>query len=307
LTPDGAYTTYPRLLMTDLEYDLPATSIIAGPDGNVWVGDREHRRIVSIDRDGVAHVVAQLPRGSDPEVLITDRHGDVWFNNRWTHPGTHPRYAVSRILADGRIDAARYSSQEFTPAAEDQGGNVWYVRSGKQLARIDSSGAVTRFDVPLHYLNTVAVAPDGTIWAGGTHGLTRLDDHGRFQPIRRATYWEVSSLYPAPDGRLWLTYFTADYNEHAAWLPPNPCLSRRRITVHLRARQHDPILRATVIVRGRRAGRTFRRPRTVDIDLRGYLPGRARVRIEITSQHRRYTLNRVFRTCATRHTPSTSS
>jgi streptogramin lyase len=112
----------------------------------------------------------------------------------------------------------------------------WTLRAGldsikrTDLVRIDSQGRVARFRAPILDASYIAVAADGTVWIAGDGGLARMDPAGHFQRIPRAPDWqEVGPIVTAPDGRVWLIFGL--YRPRAAWLPPNPCLSRRQVTL----------------------------------------------------------------------------
>ena len=165
---------------------------------------------------------------------------------------------------------------------------------------------MTEFRAPRDYLPFVTVATDGTVWIAGfdlgnarrgSRVVARMDATGRFERIFRAPLWNVDYIRAAPDGRLWLVYHGDESRPRAAWLPPNPCLSRRRISLHLHSRRGNPIQSVRVSVQGR-PPRTFHgRQPSIPIDLRGYLPGAVRVTLKVRTAHRRYTRHRLYHTC----------
>jgi hypothetical protein len=168
---------------------------------------------------------------------------------------------------------------------------------------------VTEFRTPRLVPSSIAVATDGTVWIAGqlpgggvTSVLARMDATGRFERIYRAPRWTVNDILATPDGRLWLRY--EDWGtavwlplDWAAWLPPNPCLSRRRISLHLHSRRGDPIRSVRLSVQGR-LSRTFHgRDLSIPIDLRGYLPGAVGVTLKIRTAHRRYVRHHLYHPC----------
>jgi streptogramin lyase len=313
VTLDGRYTQYRDVWATrqTRDRDTSPASMILGPDGRFWLGYQN--RILSVAADSPARVVATLGRRVYPEPFVTGLDGSVWFTA--VRGDQDFSYGLQRVLPDGRLEAVRYPHTEIDGASVAPNGDVWFVRSKivdqtivkrTDLVRIDRTGRVTEFRAPRLAFALIAVAPDGTVWIAGLDGnglrhgdlagvLARMDETG-FTRIYRAPGWLVDDIHPAPDGRLWLIY------EHgattsAAWLPPNPCLSRRRLTLHLHSRRGDPIRRVRRSVQGR-LPRTFHgREPSIPIDLRGYLPGAVGVTLKIRTAHHRRTRHLVFHTC----------
>ena len=304
LAPDGRVTRYPWLWATadTLEGVDQPTSIIPGPDRTVWFGERSQHQIVSLASDGSSRVIVRLAGSFEPELLTTAIDGSVWFTDGslFLTGGA----GLRRVLSDGTIEAVRYQNDPIWDAASAPNGDIWFVRAMptaaqtriKQvdLARIDPQGHTTLYPAP-SLTASVAVAADGTVWVAGK-GLARMDPTGHFQRIYRAPRWRDAEVLAAPDGRLWILYGQGP--THAGWLPPNPCLSRRQITLHLHARRGDPIRTATLAVQGR-LPRTFDGPDvTLPVDLRDYLPGSVHVRVTVRTAHRRYVRHRVYHACA---------
>jgi hypothetical protein len=124
-----------------------------------------------------------------------------------------------------------------------------------------------------------------------------MDGSGRFKRIFRAPGWFVNDIRPAADGRVWLIYEDVNFDSRGAWLPPNPCLSRRRMSLHLHSRRGDPIRSVRLSVQGR-LPRTFHgRDPSIPIDLGGYLPGAVGVTFKFRTAHRRDVRHRVYHTC----------
>jgi streptogramin lyase len=314
-TPDGRYTRFRDVWATRETLaetlDIGTPNIIAGPDGRIWLGDRAGHRIVSVAADGSTRVVATLGGRAEPDLLATGPDGSVWFSQVLGK-------GLRRVLPDGRVEAVRYPNSEIRGATVAPNGDVWFIRSNivdqtivkrTDLVRIDGGGRVTEFRAPRLVPTAITAAADATVWIAGLDGnglargdvagvLARMDKTGRFTRIFRAPGWGEADVRAAPDGRLWLLYENGYDGDSVAWLPPNPCLSRRRILVHLHSRHGDPIRRVRLSVQGR-LPRTFHdREPSIPIDLRGYLPGAVSVTLKIRTAHRRYTRHRVYHTCA---------
>jgi streptogramin lyase len=303
VAPDGRETRLRDVWATQ-RTDTAPCCMIAGPDGRLWL-DYDNR-ILSVAADSPARVIATVDRQYEPVLLVTGPDGSVWFSlvsDEFT--------GLQRVLPDGHLDAMRYRTSDIESASVSPSGDVWFLRSivddfiakRTYVVRIDRAGRVTEFRAPRVTPAQITAAADGTVWiAGGTknsgnrEALYRMDQTGRFERIFRAQGWDVDQMRAAPDGRLWLT-FGGFEEDAAAWLPPNPCRSRRRITVYPRQHRGDPIRSVRLSVQGR-LPRTFHgRQPSIPIDLRGYLPGAVGVSLKIRTAHHRRTRHLVFHTC----------
>jgi streptogramin lyase len=136
VTPDGRYTRFRDGWATPETLDetgLP--SIIAGPDGRLWLGDRAKHRIVSVAADGSLRVVATLGGRAEPDLLATGPDGSVWFTQV-------SGKGLRRVLPDGGVEAVRYPNSDVPSASVAPNGDVWFIvnedfvkRTG--LVRID--------------------------------------------------------------------------------------------------------------------------------------------------------------------------
>jgi virginiamycin B lyase len=309
VAPDGRTSRFRDVWatrQTRVPYDEPL-SLIVGPDGRFWL--ESLNRILSVAPDSPARVVATLGERARPDLLATGPDGSVWFTD-------DNGFGLRRVLPDGRVETTRYRNSEIGSATVAASGDVWITRwestsddvvKRAALVRIDRGGGVTEFRAPrLDYFD-ITTANEGVVWTDGLQpgtetdtgvdSLVRRDATGRFERIFRASDWLVDDIRAAPDGRLWLVYQNDDEEHFAAWLPPNPCLSRRRITVHPHSRRGDPIRSVRLSVQGRFPRIFHGRRRSIPIDLRGYLPGAVGVTLKIRTAHRRRTRHLVFHTC----------
>ena len=307
VAPDGQKTRF-RDVWATRKTDIAPCCMIAGPDGRLWLDYKN--RLLSVAAAGPPRVIATVDRQYEPVLLATGPDGSVWFS---MVGGPLAEYTgLQRVLPDGHVEAMRYRNSDIENASVAPNGDVWFIRSivndydiipeRTDLVRIDRGGRVSEFRAPHIALESIAAAADGTVWTAGIIGrpgnvvgvLARMNPTGRFDRVFRAPKWEVNQMRAAPDGRLWLW---DDFGGVAAWLPPNPCLSRRRITVHPHSRRGDAIRNVRLSVQGR-LPRTFHgRRRSIPIDLRGYLPGAVGVTLKIRTAHRRRTRHLVFHTC----------
>jgi streptogramin lyase len=306
VAPNGRYTRFRDVWATRRTETSPCC-MIAGPDGKLWLD--YGNRILSVAADTPARVIATVGRQFEPVLLATGLDGSVWFSLLGGSQGEIT--GLQRVLPDGHVEAIRYRNSDIESASVAPNGDVWFIRSEldsdliivkrTRVVRIDRGGRVTEFPAPRITPVQITAAADGTVWIAGYNEntgniLARMDRTGRFERIFRAPGWAVTQMRVAPDGRLWLASNTFQADS-AAWLPPDPCLSRRRITVHPHSRRDDPIRRVRLSVQGRFPHTFHGRRRRIPIDLRGYLPGAVGVTLKIRTAHNRRTRHLVFHTC----------
>jgi streptogramin lyase len=286
MTPDGHVSRFAEVWGTKHPfYDFPPGTVIPGPDGRIWLADRNRHRVVSVAADGSVRVVARLLQRVDPDLMATAPDGSVWFLDlgpAYDNPGWPVHGGIGRILPDGSLEPMRYRTHLITAGTVAANGDLWFLLDGRagdfeprtNLVHVSAAGRVTQVRTPIGYASAVTVSPDGAVWIAGA-GVARMNPGGRLERIRRPGGWQdVNPIVAAPDGRIWLIFGFDRY--HAAWLPPNPCLSRRQITMHLRARARPDALR-----RRPRAGPTTpttSRPHPLHPDRPPGLPPRRRPR-----------------------------
>jgi streptogramin lyase len=301
MTPDGRFTRYPGIWGTDYWFDFPPTDIIEGPDGTVWLNDRQQRRIVSIAADGTVRTVVPL-RGGDVglDFLGVGGDGSVWFSDdrNWVNGGGFgdPHGGIARVLPDGRLEPFRFRKSVIYDGTIAPTGDLWFIRRTRRtdIVRIDPQGRLTSFRSPLPGAEEIAVGADGAIWVAGK-SVARIGPDGHVVRMRHPSLASGSDLLLAGrDGRLWLSFGARN---RFGWLPPNPCLSRRRLTLHLHPRRADPIRTVRVVVPGQLPRTVRGHNPTIPVDLRGYLPATVRVTLKVHSAHQAYTRLRTFRTC----------
>ena len=139
MTADGHFTRYRYVWATRkaLSTTLPPTSVIAGPDGTVWFGDRQHHRVMAVAPDGSRRVIARLADGAQPQLLATGLNGAVWFADI-------ARGGLGRILPDGRVDAMRYRTNWIPSGTIAPNGDLWFIRL---TVRPRFGDAIVRTDV----------------------------------------------------------------------------------------------------------------------------------------------------------------
>ena len=113
-----------------------------------------------------------------PIAIAAARDGTIWFTIDHAD-------AIGRIR-NGRVERLPTQGRNIEPVglAVAADGSAWFTDiAARSVARIDSSGEVTRFalDTPIVRLGRLAIAPDGAAWfaESTTSSVTRLKD-GKF-------------------------------------------------------------------------------------------------------------------------------
>jgi hypothetical protein len=150
---------------------VPQQGIVAGPDGNIWFGDRGP--IPALGRFDVAtHTVTEfsngLPTGNGPGASIAvGPDGNLWFVVGATHP------AIGRATTDGTItvfSAGLSPTVALGRLAVGPDGNIWFADRGTvpAIGRITPAGAITEFTStgfnPGAQPSGMAVGSDGNVW-----------------------------------------------------------------------------------------------------------------------------------------------
>jgi hypothetical protein len=301
MTPDGRFTRYPRIWGPDGWLDHSPGDMIEGPDGTVWLDDRDDHLLLSVASNGAVRTVARLIRDDVwIDFLGVGGDGSVWFSDtrNWLAGDGFgdPHGGIARVLPDGRLAPFRFRKSVIYAGTVAPDGDLWFIRRTRRtdIVRIDPQGRLTSFRSPLTSPGGIAVSADGAIWLAGT-SLARIGPGGHVVRMRHPSLASGSdSLLAGREGRVWLNF---GERSRFAWLPPNPCLSRRRVTLHLHSRRADPIRTVRVIAPGQPSRTVRGRNPTIRVDLRGYLPATVRVTLKVRTAHRAYTQLRTFHTC----------
>lgn len=218
-------------------------SLSAARDGTLWAGTMGGG--VSALRDGkVVETYAQqegLPTGSVWR-MSEDDEGGLWATDRWGHA----RLSGGRFApAAGAPDQGRNwltdlfqtrdgvlwvgvrgkglwrwregnwtrvegrAPEHVTAMCEDAAGRLWAADSQRRLWCLEE-GEWKMFPAPegvLNYVNSLAAAPDGTIWVVYFRaGLRGFRDGEYFTPVTAGEpFFDLAeTAYVTPDGQLWL-------------------------------------------------------------------------------------------------------
>jgi streptogramin lyase len=144
------------------------TSIVAGPDGELWYVDVGPSSINHIDPDTLT--ITAVPTESVPSTLFLGPSSSLWYANRDTG-----RYGP--VAPDGTLTEFRDRLDVLTPddGVSGPGGDVWFLATHGNgdgwIARVDPiTGAGSSIALPHGWWTTplaLLAGPDGDLWVMG--------------------------------------------------------------------------------------------------------------------------------------------
>lgn len=180
----------------------PELRIASSATGGIWVFTRT--ALLRWNGTALAEVL-RLPdlRGAHyVQAVLEDSHGYLWVGTR--------SQGLCRIIGPDLLHVPT-SNENVTALCEDAEGNLWAATDGGGLSRLrakahrlmdQNSGLTDNFSY------TVAEDTAGAIWlANRDGGMVRIV-HGVLDPISTRMGWRqfsAKSVYPSPDGRVWMT------------------------------------------------------------------------------------------------------
>ena len=206
-------------------------SLVAGPDGNMWVTEYGTGRIVKVSGSGkITEFGAGLPANGGPRGIarmttsgrVTSFHvggapyaitkgpdGNVWFTD-------FARDRVGKITPTGRAteyDFALDSHLFGITAGPD--GNLWVSENSRsRIARVTPSGAITEYTGIHLSPHSITSGADGNLWfTEDNERIGRITTAGKITefstaglPISHAGgHGYATAISSGPDGNLWVT------------------------------------------------------------------------------------------------------
>lgn len=197
------------------EWDLPSADryagpIVAGADGNLWLGVRQlvprERSLYPnfeghIDRITTEGEVTELPGTPDVSALATGSDRNVWYLSPgevgYVSPGGQvTQFSLPQPFGEGRL-------------ALGSDGNMWTAQrndsAGDTVVRISPTGEITRFPLPQNEVGPAAIAsgPDGALWFTEIFKpqIGRITTSGQITQF--PTPRPVNGITGGPDGNVW--------------------------------------------------------------------------------------------------------
>ncbi|MGH9352396.1 MAG: ligand-binding sensor domain-containing protein, partial [Terriglobia bacterium] len=189
---------------------LPPISVHAIAEdhqGQLWVGGSG---LFVIDRGTVKKILLDTSAASDQiKSIFQSRDGTIWV-------GT---YAGLYRLKDGAVLHTSFDRDVEANICEDHSGNVWVGWVGGGLSRFHGGSFLTYRTyrapgvLPNNTVLSIFEDSDRDLWVGTENGLLRMSDTGVSVLENKdglslgnasTIYENVSTIYEAPDGTLWI-------------------------------------------------------------------------------------------------------
>jgi len=215
------------------------TSVVAGPDGNLWF-DVEQVAGEEVMPDGYVGRITPagavslftVPGGGQPGYIQVGADGNLW--SRILVPlgapgcalgGYAPSSTVVRVTPTGQVTVMSEDSAQFAGGTVGPGGDQWWMTSSGMLRRTTPSGHVTDFPAdtslgfwyPVHFV----FGPDGNLWYVNGLNILRMTPTGQVSAYgtpgtNNGAIW----ITTGPDGRLWFVEGPSGAETIGALRPP---------------------------------------------------------------------------------------
>ena len=190
--------------------------INSGIAGQLFFTTRSGNSVQSFTPATGAFAVLASTNVLQPQDVAQASDGSVWFTN----PGTT---TIGRVLPDGLVAQFAIPTANSNPWGITQGpdGNMWFAENNAgddsnhgaspppgHIARIDSAGKITEFNVPIAAPLEIVSGADGRLWVTGYQqaAVVAFSMNGASQayPINVGSP-KLRGLTPGPDGNVWFT------------------------------------------------------------------------------------------------------
>jgi streptogramin lyase len=209
ITPTGAVTEFPVC-----DYCRP-WGITTGPEGDLWVALPGAGEIARVTPAGAVTRLSLGPLGpNEPRQIAFGPDGNLWVADEGLELEEPTIGQIGRVTPDGVVTSFRVPTpvENFRPTGIAAGpdGALWFAGSGVGVGRIDTSGAITEFPLPLFSeSDTITAGPDGNLWFGNSGPSSRDGSVGRLTPDGHLSTYAVPygsrGVAVGPDGNIWFT------------------------------------------------------------------------------------------------------
>ena len=199
------------IAQTVTEYPLPTanakpTSIVAGPDGNLWFTEYSASKIGRITTAGVV-MEFPIPNGGLPVGIAEGPDGNLWFAE---YTGAIGKITTSGVITEYPVPSGG-AAYAITQGPD---GNMWFTEYLLgNIGKITTTGAVTEYTcsvqsvgAPCSFNVSIVSGPDGNLWFAPTLAegyLGVITPNGVVSSVLiRAVQ---NGLAVGPDGNIWFT------------------------------------------------------------------------------------------------------
>ena len=152
--------------------DAMPSSIVTGPDGNLWFAETATNKIAMMTPGGVVTEFTLPTPNSGPADLVVGNDGELWFSEGLT--GKIGRIFI-KATGTGSHKPGDFDAEWATPTTNSEPAgitvgpdcNIWFTEMNSgYVGRIDESGMITEFTLPTPNSQPLGITlgPDGNLW-----------------------------------------------------------------------------------------------------------------------------------------------
>jgi streptogramin lyase len=183
---------------------IGASSVTAGPDGNVWFTDPTRSAVGRITPAGEVTEFSTV--GNAAGAITTGPDGNLWFT------GDALGGEIGRITPTGQVTEFTLPNEfaQLTAVTAGPDGNVWFTAdiypTGELVGRITPTGQITEFSIPVPAgvsgrVFDITAGPDGNLWFLHDGVLAQITPSG--QITDHVADAVGTSIAKGPDGNIW--------------------------------------------------------------------------------------------------------
>lgn len=197
------------------EFPIPTSkshpsSIISGPDDNLWFVEKDGNKIGYITSQGDITEFPISTRNSGPSGIVLGSDGNLWFHQ-------YRSTQIGRVTPQGKITEFPVTpGSNLVGIAAGPDHNIWFTEfDANKIGCMNTSGVITgEFTVPTDNSGPGAITtgPDGKIW----FVEDRANKIGRITPQGKISEFPIPTpplpgnsnnhgIAPGPDGNVWFT------------------------------------------------------------------------------------------------------
>ena len=198
-------------IQTIIEYPIPTassqpTSIVTGPDGNLWFTEMYASKIGRITPAGAITEYATPTPWAGPAGIAKGADGNLWFAENY---GSN----IAKISTSGSI--TEYPVPAGGPYGITLGpdGNIWFVDSGSgDVGKITPGGVVTVYQCQTYGIcgldYSIAAGPGNSLLVAPSiyDNLGEISTSGVFSIFGGSGFqvWRPETVLVGPDGNVWV-------------------------------------------------------------------------------------------------------
>ena len=194
-------------------------SIVAGPDGALWVTPSGVSPSFNIGRMTTAGQFSQfnLPSGYFPGgPIVTGPDGALWLEI-FSATNVAANTAIARMTTSGAITQYVYEETDgIVDMTVGPDGAIW-LAEGDRLGRLTTSGVYSHFSIGNFFPTGIATGADGNLWflavsPQGSSVIGKMTPAGvvtTFPFLGEVPIFAVKPITAGPDGAVWFTIYAS--------------------------------------------------------------------------------------------------